>query len=262
MMSETVIYFVICITALLASGLTFFSGFGLGTLLLPAFAVFFPVELAVAMTGIVHFANGLFKLALVGRHAQKAVVLRFGIPAIVAAFVGAWTLGALAHLPAWTEYRIGEHRFCVTPVKVVIGVLLIAFTLAESLPVLRRRTYDPKWLPLGGALSGLFGGLSGHQGALRSAFLVKAGLSKEAFIASGAFIACRIDLTRLGVYFRQLLDMHAHMDYRLLGVATAAAFAGAFTGSRMLAKVTMKGMQRIVGTLVLLVGLGLVIGLL
>jgi hypothetical protein len=46
--------------------LTFFSGFGLGSLLLPAFAVFFPIEVAVAATGVVHLANNLFKLALMG----------------------------------------------------------------------------------------------------------------------------------------------------------------------------------------------------
>ena len=40
-------YLVICIVAFMASGLTFFSGFGLGTLLLPAFALFFPLEQAI-----------------------------------------------------------------------------------------------------------------------------------------------------------------------------------------------------------------------
>ena len=60
-------YLVICAVALLASGLTFFSGFGLGTLLLPAFALFFPIEQAVAMTAVVHFLNGLFKLGLAAR---------------------------------------------------------------------------------------------------------------------------------------------------------------------------------------------------
>jgi uncharacterized membrane protein YfcA len=38
-------YLVVCAVALLASALTFFSGFGLGTLLLPAFALFFPIEI-------------------------------------------------------------------------------------------------------------------------------------------------------------------------------------------------------------------------
>lgn len=60
---------IICSVAYVASGLTFFSGFGLGTLLSPALASFFPVELAVALTGVVHCLNGLFKLALIGQRA-------------------------------------------------------------------------------------------------------------------------------------------------------------------------------------------------
>ena len=55
-------YVIISIVALLVSGLTFFSGFGLGTLLMPAFALFFPIEVAVAATAIVHLANNIFKL--------------------------------------------------------------------------------------------------------------------------------------------------------------------------------------------------------
>ena len=39
-------YLIICLVALAASGLTLFSGFGLGTLLMPAFALFFPVPTA------------------------------------------------------------------------------------------------------------------------------------------------------------------------------------------------------------------------
>ncbi len=38
-------------------------------------------------------------------------------------------------------------------------------------------------------MTGFFGGLSGMQGAMRSAFLAKSGLGKEAFIATGAVIA-------------------------------------------------------------------------
>ena len=56
----------ISIVAFIGSGLTFFSGFGLGTVLLPVFALFFPVQVAVGLTAVVHFLNNLFKLGLVG----------------------------------------------------------------------------------------------------------------------------------------------------------------------------------------------------
>ncbi|HVJ89789.1 MAG TPA: hypothetical protein VM580_08275 [Labilithrix sp.] len=68
-------YVIICTVALIASGLTFFSGFGLGTLLLPAFSIFFELEIAVALTASVHFLDGIFKLALVGRHANLGVAV-------------------------------------------------------------------------------------------------------------------------------------------------------------------------------------------
>ncbi|MEJ7577489.1 MAG: TSUP family transporter [Pyrinomonadaceae bacterium] len=85
-------YVIICLAAFLASALTFFSGFGLGTILMPVFALFFPVEVAIGLTAIVHFLNGLFKVGLVGRNADRKVVLYFGIPAALAALVGAAVL--------------------------------------------------------------------------------------------------------------------------------------------------------------------------
>ena len=82
-------YLLVCGVALLVSGLTLYSGFGLGTLLMPVFALFFPVSVAVAATAVVHLLNNLFKVVLVGRRADWTVVARFGLPAALAAFVGA-----------------------------------------------------------------------------------------------------------------------------------------------------------------------------
>ncbi|MGL4422959.1 MAG: TSUP family transporter, partial [Gemmataceae bacterium] len=175
----------IAIVALLASGLTFFSGFGLGTLLLPAFALFVPPEQAVAMTAIVHFLNGLFKLALVGRHIDRATLLRFGLPAVLASLVGAGVLVLLANIPPLWTYSLGGRSFNISIIKLVVGLLLIAFAAIELIPRYRDRTFGPEYMPIGGLLSGFFGGLSGMQGALRSAFLARAGLSKEAFVATG-----------------------------------------------------------------------------
>lgn len=63
-------YALIAATAFVASGLTLFSGFGLGTVLLPAFALFLPVPAAIAATAVVHLLNNLFKGGLVGRNAD------------------------------------------------------------------------------------------------------------------------------------------------------------------------------------------------
>src|ERR1043165_8625577 len=73
-------YSIVCLTALIGSLLTFFSGFGLGTMLLPAFALFFPMPLAITLVAIVHFLNNIFKLGLLGRAANRKLVLTFGIP--------------------------------------------------------------------------------------------------------------------------------------------------------------------------------------
>ncbi|MGB0431657.1 MAG: sulfite exporter TauE/SafE family protein, partial [Bacteroidia bacterium] len=59
-------FVIISIVAFATAILTFFSGFGLGTILTPVFAIFFPIDQAIALTGVVHFANNIFKLFLVG----------------------------------------------------------------------------------------------------------------------------------------------------------------------------------------------------
>lgn len=250
----------VCVIALLASGLTFFSGFGLGTLLLPAFALFMPLEQAVASTAVVHLLNGLFKLALLRRHVDPRVLLRFGLPAILAALAGAWLLNRLGTLPQIYAYQAFGRTFAITPIKLAIGVLLLLFALVERVPRLRDLEFDARWLPLGGALSGFFGGLSGMQGALRSAFLARSGLDKQAFIATGAAIACLIDLSRLSVYAGHLRRQFAGLDLWLLVPAVLAAFAGAFLGSRLLHKTTLAGVQRIVAAMLFAFALGLISG--
>lgn len=250
----------ICTVAFLASGLTFFSGFGLGTLLLPAFALFYPIEQAVALTAVVHFLNNMFKLGLVSRHADRHVVLLFGLPAVAAAFAGAWVLLRLSQTGPAASYSFAGHEFFIMPVKLAVGLLLMAFSLAELLPRFRSMSFDPKYLPLGGVLSGFFGGLSGMQGALRSAFLAKCGLTKEAFIATGVVAACLIDATRLGMYGRMLASESGRLDYGVLAAAVVAAFVGAWLGNRYLKKMTMQAIQTLIAVLLFAVAVSLICG--
>ena len=253
---------VVCLVAFAASLLTFFSGFGLGTLLTPAFALFYPIEIAVASTDIVHLLNGLLKLALVGRHADRRIVLRFGLPAIAAAFLGAWLLMQLSGIRPVARFSLFGVDAEILPAKLVVGVLLLLVTLAELSPRLESASLPSKFLPLGGLLSGFFGGLSGMQGALRSVFLIRSGLSPAGFIATGAVVASLVDVSRLAVYGRSLLTQRGQFDYPILGAAVASAFAGAFLGARLLPKVSLRGLQRGVGLLLLIVAIGLILGVL
>jgi uncharacterized membrane protein YfcA len=193
-------YLIISIAALLASGLTLFSGFGLGTLLMPVFALFFPVEVAIAQTAVVHFANNLFKVALFSRRADGPTVLRFGLPAFLASFAGAGLLLWLADLAPLATWLVNGREVVIHPVKLVVALLMAGFAVLELWPAFNRLAIDRKYIPAGGVLSGFFGGLSGNQGAFRSAFLIKSGLSKEAFIGTGVLIAALVDLSRLAVY--------------------------------------------------------------
>lgn len=75
-------HIVIGATTLIVSGLTLLSGIGLGTILMPAFALFFPVSMAIAAMAVVHLAHNHFKLVLVGRQSDWGVVARYAMPAI------------------------------------------------------------------------------------------------------------------------------------------------------------------------------------
>lgn len=61
-------------------------------------------------------------------------------------------------------------------------------------------SFGPQFIPLGGMASGFFGGLSGHQGALRTAFLLRVKLPKEVFIGTMVVSAVIVDILRLAVY--------------------------------------------------------------
>jgi len=256
---------VICVSSLIASGLTLFSGFGLGTILTPVLALFFPVATAIAMTAVVHLANNLFKIGLVGRDADWSVVKRFGLPAALSAIVGATMLAKVSTMAPWYSYELMGRVHEITPVKASIGALISAFAMLELSPAFARMAFAPRWLPAGGLISGFFGGLSGNQGALRSAFLVKAGLSKEAYVGTNAVCAVMVDTLRLAVYG---ISLHATWADQINGragftvaAAMLAAFLGAYAGKRLLTKVTLRFVELTVAVAVVLIGGALAIGL-
>lgn len=243
--------------ALAASLVTLISGFGLGTLLLPVFALFFPLEVAILLTAVVHLLNNLFKLVLLWKDIHWRTTLLFGVPGILGAYLGARLMLSLGTRDAL--YLGVLHP--VDPLDLVIAALMLVFGLFEISKTLNKLSLPPHWMVPGGLISGFFGGLSGHQGALRSLFLLRSGLGKEAFIASGVAIACLVDLTRLPTYL-QGGSLSGIMDqWPVVAIATLTAFIGAWWGKKLIPKVTMRGVQLIVGVLILAIAALLATGI-
>lgn len=251
--------FIIAFASFMASLLTFFSGFGLGTLLMPIVAIFFPPAVAIAITAVVHFANNILKFFLVAKSADIKVLLYFGVPAVIFAFIGAYLLGFLSSIEVLYEYMLFDKNFIVTPIKFTIGLLILFFVLIELLPYFSKMALDKKWLPLGGVLSGFFGGLSGNQGAFRSMFLLKAGLSKESFIATGVVLAVMVDSARMIIYKDSFLQ-NSDIEWGMVVLATMAAFLGTVVGNKLLKKVSIEFIRIVVSMLLIIISFGLISG--
>jgi len=254
-------YLIIGAVAFVASLLSFFSGFGLGTLLMPAFAIFFPVDIAISLTAVVHFLNNIVKFLLTGKQIKWQVYLRFGLSAIPAAFAGAFLLIYLTGIQKEIPVEIFRMHFTIIPVNVVIGTVMIIFAWMDLNKNLRQLSIPKNRLWIGGLLSGFFGGLSGHQGALRSAFLINFGLSKESFVATGIAIALTVDMVRMSIYTTKYAQSGITDHISILLVALLAAFSGAIGGRILLKKITIQFIRSVVAILLIIIGLGLMTGL-
>jgi uncharacterized membrane protein YfcA len=261
------IYLVVGLVAFGASLLTLFSGFGLGSLLVATLVVFFPVEVAISATAVVHLINNLLKVGIFHRRAVPRVILRFGVPAVLAAFLGALALASLSEGDALLTWQVDRRVAEITPLKLIMGTLIAGFALVDLNPRFKAGRMSDRWLPVGGALSGFFGGLSGHQGAFRAAFLSRLDFEPEAYVGTQAVLAVMVDVARLVVYGAALYAGHMTMvsgrhQWTVVGVAIVSAGTGVLIGWRFLHKTTFSSLRMVIGGLLLLVGMGLLVGLL
>ena len=259
-------YFVVSTAAFIVAALTFFTGFGLGTLLMPVFAVFFSVNVAIAATAVVHLANNIFKLILVGRNADYRIVINFAVPAAIFAALGALLLNFITEIDPIAQYNIGARECTISIVKLVIALLIAAFATFELVPRFRNFAFDKKYLPFGGVLSGFFGGLTGHQGALRTAFLIRAGMEKDAYIGTVITSAVIVDISRLIIYgltyfSKHFVALNDEGGTGLIVAGSCAAFGGSFIGRNFFNKLTMKTLKKIIGILLFTLAAALAAGI-
>jgi uncharacterized membrane protein YfcA len=223
--------------AIIAGAIASVAGFGIGSILTPLLALRVGTKLAVAAVSIPHVIGTSLRFWLLRGHVDRRVFTWFGL-----ASAAGGLCGALLH--AYASNRA---------LGIVFGGLLLFVGVSELTGFMNRVRLGRQAAWTAGAVSGLFGGLVGNQGGIRSAALLAFPMNRDAFVATATAIGLIVDGARMPVYLvverSGLLRM-----WPLIAIATAGVVAGTLLGARALAHVPERLFRRIVA--VLLLGLG------
>lgn len=252
-------YFLLAFVAMITSFATFFSGFGLGTLLLPVFSFFFEIEVAILATALVHCTNVIFKFGLTVRFLDFSILVRFGIAAGIGAALGSILMLYIGDQGTMFHYYLNNHKVEVEQISFIIGLLMLFFASVELIPSLKNKVFHKKWLPLGGFISGFFGGFSGHQGALRSAFLSKTQIDQRVFISTSVCMALIIDLIRVSSYLQGAPELNK-LPIIMILFGCFFALLGTYFGKRYFEKKKKVNIRMIVAIFLFSIGTAMVLG--
>ena len=209
-------------------------GFGIGSLLTPLVALRYDMRVAVAAVSIPHLVATAIRFWLLRRHLDRRVFVRFGIASAAGGLVGA----------------LLQARASSASLGIVLAALLILAAASELFGLARRVRLGTAGAWIGGALSGMFGGLVGNQGGIRSAGLLGFEMEKASFVATATAVALLVDLARMPVY---VVSTGAELRpaATLIGVMTAGAILGTIAGGRLLRRIPEQVFRRIVAVLLL-----------
>ncbi len=231
-------YTVLIPLTIATSVVTLFTGFGVGTIMMPAMMFFFDVKIAIFLSAIVHVFNNISRLALYWAEIKWNIIKRFGMVSLLGAFIGSFA----------QIYMDGDW------LKMGVGLFLMVYALISLFPVNIKIVLPESVDIFGGFLSGLIGGLIGNQGAIRSIYLLRYGLKKQELIVSAALIAVIIDATRIPVYAYANFS-YLQQNLSLMSSIVASSILGTIIGSRILPRVSHELFKKIILVGVLIAGI-------
>lgn len=234
--------FVLLPVAVLSGATASVVGFGIGSLLTPLIAASVGTNVAVAAVMIPHAAATALRCWRLRRHVDLGVLARFGLISAAGSLAGALLYTRLS-APELTR---------------TLGALLVATSIAQATGLASR------WRPKGAAVaalgvgSGLFGGLAGNQGGLRSAALGAFSLEPRAFVATATATGLLVDLARAPVYLWSAgLALTGLIPP--IAIATVGVLLGTILGERVLLGLSAEQFRRIVSGAIGMLGLWLMV---
>jgi uncharacterized membrane protein YfcA len=233
---------IVSLAALVAGAIASIAGFGIGSILTPLLAAFIGTKAAVAIVSVPHFIATALRFGLIREHLDRRVLLTFGITSGVGGLVG-----ALLHV-----------RLRSAALGYTLGVLLVFAGITGVTGVASRMRFGTTTGWIAGALSGVFGGLVGNQGGIRSAALLGFDVRKEAFVATATAIALLVDVFRMPVYaVTQWNDLRA--SWALMSIATTGVVIGTIAGQPLLRRIPPATFRTIVSAIILALGIWMLV---
>ena len=225
------------IVAIIAGAVASVAGFGIGSLLTPVLAPALGVGLAVVAVAIPHAAGTAVRFWRLRRAVDRDVLRAFGIASAAGGLVG-----ALLH--GWASNPV---------LAIVFALLLLLSGLAGLTGWTERVRLRGRMAIAAGALSGVFGGIVGNQGGIRSAALLAFPLRRDAFVATATATALIVDAARVPVYLMN--DGAALMRHIPLVLAlTLGVVAGTLVGERVLRRIPENVFRGTVSVLLIALG--------
>ena len=226
------------LTALVASMIGTTTGFGTSTIMVPVLLLFYHLSPTLLFVGIIHLFGDLWKMILFRRGISWKIILGFGIPGLIMSYVGA-TLS-----------------LSVSPVilKRILGFFLLSYVIFIIMKRNWKLSGSLSSAGMGGTLSGLFAGIFGVGGAVRSAFLSAFDLDKKTFVFTSGIIAFIIDITRLTTYFGEGTRLSGSLLNALI-LCIPISLGGAFIAKGVLAKIPQSSFRIFVAIFLALLSL-------
>lgn len=225
-----------------AGAIAAISGFGIGSILTPLLAAWVGTKLAVALVSIPHFLGTALRFAVIRQHVNRSVLWSFGITSAAGGL-----LGALLHV--WLRSVVLGY---------VLGVLLVFAGITGITGLASRMKFGRTAAWIAGALSGMFGGLVGNQGGIRSAALLGFDLKRDEFVATATAIALLVDVFRMPVYAVSQLGQMA-TQWPMIVVATVGVVIGTLSGKWMLSRIPQNVFRMMVACIVLALGIWMMV---
>lgn len=220
-----------------AGGVASVAGFGIGTMLTPVFALHVDMKLAVAAVAIPHLVATSLRIWMMRAHVDGRLVRTFGVMSAAGGLAGA----------------LLQQRLRGPGLVMVFGGLLVFAGVTGLTGAIERVRLGRTAAWIAGLLSGIFGGLVGNQGGIRSAALLGFDVPPAAFVASATAAALMVDLARMPVYMVLEADRLGTLA-GAIALASAGAIAGTIGGRRVLGRIPAPVFKKLVSALVLALG--------